>query len=203
MRFFAAIVPVVALALHAASPAPAQTAPAQTAPRPAPQAAPAAPAPPTAPVPRSLGKFGAFQAFEFADPAGKVCYLTAAPAKSESKPEGARRGEIRLTVSHRTAQKTRDEVTFQAGYPPAADKRVVATVDQAKFFEFPRGAPASPETRWTRDADIDKALVAALRAGKEMTVAATSARGTRTNDVFPLAGFGRALDAINRACNVT
>jgi len=157
---------------------------------------------PAAPAPKSLGKFEKFQAFEYADPAGKVCYLTAEPAKSESKPEGARRGDVRLTVSHRPAQKARDEVSFQAGYAPAGDKRVVATVDQTKFFEFGRSVASAAETRWTRDADMDKSLVAALRGGKELVVVGTSPRGTRTTDSFALAGFGRALDAINKACGV-
>src|SRR5262245_7785944 len=181
MRIAPGLLPALLLVALAAPPAAAQTA---------------------APAPKSLGKFEKFQAFEFADPAGKVCYLTAEPAKSESKPEGAKRGDVRLTVSHRPAQKSRDELSFQAGYAPAGDKRVVATVDQTKFFEFGRSVATAPETRWTRDADMDKALVAALRAGKELVIAGTSPRGTRTTDTFALAGFARALDAINKACSV-
>ena len=154
------------------------------------------------PAPKPLGKFEKFQAFEYADPAGKVCYLTAEPTKSDSQPAGAKRGDVRLTVSHRPALKARDEISFQAGYPLAGDRRVVATVDQTKFFEFARSVPAAPETRWTRDADMDRALLAALRAGKEVVIAGASARGTRTTDSFALAGFSRALDAINKACGV-
>ncbi len=154
------------------------------------------------PAPKLLGKFETWQAFEYADPAGKVCYLTAVPAKSESKPAGAKRGEARLTVSHRPVAKSRDEITFQAGYPLAGDKRVVATVDATKFFELGRQVASQPETRWTRDIDMDKAMIAALRAGKEIVIAAASARGTQTTDSFALAGFSRALDAINKACGV-
>lgn len=152
--------------------------------------------------PKSVGVFDAWSAWEFGEGAGKVCYVTGVPASSQTKPVGARRGEIRLTVSHRPATKARDEISFQAGYPIKSDKAVAATVDKTKNFELSRRAPNQTEMIWTRDPDTDKAMIAALKTGKELVVNGTSQRGTATIDNFKLDGFGKALEAANRACGL-
>lgn len=152
--------------------------------------------------PKSVGVFDAWSAWEFGDGAAKVCYLTAVPTASQTKPPGARRGDIRLTVSHRPATKARDEISFQAGYPIKNDKPVVAVVDTTRTFELSRRAPNQGEMIWTKDTETDKAMIAALRAGKELVINGTSQRGTATTDSFKLEGFVKALEAANRACGL-
>ncbi|MFO1120388.1 MAG: invasion associated locus B family protein [Rhodospirillales bacterium] len=50
------------------------------------------------------------------------------------------------------------------------------------------------------DAAVDRAIVAAMKAGKAMIVRGTSARGTLTTDTYSLSGFSAALAAIDKAC---
>jgi len=154
------------------------------------------------PQPRSVGVFDAWSAWEFGEGATKVCYVTGVPANSQSKPAGARRGDIRITVSHRPATKARDEISFQAGYPIKSDKSVSAAVDKTKTFEFSRRASNAGEMIWTKDPDTDKAMIAALRTGSELVVNGTSQRGTTTTDSFRLEGFAKALEAANKACGL-
>jgi len=155
--------------------------------------------------PKSLGaggEFGAWSAWEFGDGNNKVCYVTAMPAKSQASNPNAKRGDIRVTVSHRPGTKARDEISFVAGYPLKTDRAVAAAVDKAKTFEFSRRASNANEMIWTKDPETDKAMVAAMRTGKELVMSGTSQRGTTTTDNFVLDGFGKALDAANRACGL-
>ena len=149
---------------------------------------------------RSLGVFDAWSAWEHGEQAAKVCYLSATPASSQTRPPGVRRGEVRVTIGHRPGSNARDEVSFQAGYPIKSDRNVVAVVDRTRNFEFSRRVPSNPEIIWSRDAATDRALVAALRTGRELVINGTSQRGTTTTDTFKLDGFAKALDAANRAC---
>jgi hypothetical protein len=151
---------------------------------------------------KSLGNADGWQAYEFGEGAAKVCYVTTVPASSQVKPAGAKRGDIRIMVTHRPAQKQRDEVSFHAGYPVSTTKPVVAVVDKARNFDFTRRNEKTPEIIWSRDADSDKAIVAALRSGKELVVTGASQRGTTTSDVFKLEGFAKGLELASKACGL-
>ena len=150
--------------------------------------------------PESLGGFDSWSAWEFGEGAAKVCYVTGVPASSQ--PAGAKRGDIRVTVSHRPATKARDEISFQAGYPIKADKMVTAAVDKAKNFEFSRRAQPTGEMIWTKDPETDKAMIAALKTGTDLVVNGVSTRSTATVDSFKLSGFAKALEAANKACGL-
>lgn len=152
--------------------------------------------------PKSLGAFDSWSAWEFGEGAAKVCYVTSVPASSSAQPVAARRGDIRVTVSHRPATKARDEISFQAGYPIKADKTVTAAVDKAKNFEFSRRAQPTGEMIWTKDPETDKAMIAALKTGTDLVVNGVSTRNTATVDSFKLSGFVKALEAANKACGL-
>lgn len=149
--------------------------------------------------PKSLGTFDAWTAVEMPARSAKVCYMIARPTKS--LPDGAKRGDILLTVTHRPASKQRDEVSFQSGYPYKADAPVVLEVEKKKFELFTK-PDVDPESAWSRDAAMDKALVAAMRAGNTLTIKGISARGTETIDTFSLDGFSKAYAEIGKACGI-
>jgi invasion protein IalB len=157
-------------------------------------AQPAAP-----PAPKPLGQFEAWTPVELPQGTAKVCYMFARPASSE--PRGANRGEIMVLITHRPAEKRQDEVSFQSGYRFKDGAKVAVDIDGKKFEFFTR-ADIDAETAWATDAAADKAIVAAMRAGKTMKVNGTSARNTVTNDTFSLAGFGRAYAEIGKACGI-
>ena len=50
------------------------------------------------------------------------------------------------------------------------------------------------------DDETDGALVESMRAGVEMTVRGTSARGTDTTDTYSLSGVTAAMGEIDKAC---
>jgi invasion protein IalB len=149
--------------------------------------------------PKALGSFEAWTAIELPEKTSKVCYMAARPIKSQ--PEGAKRGDILLTIMHRPAAKQRDEVSFQSGYPFKPGAPVVIDVEKKKFDLFTK-PEADAEGAWARDAAMDKALVEAMKNGNSLTIKGTSGRGTETTDTFSLAGFTKAYAEIGKACGI-
>lgn len=150
-------------------------------------------------APKSLGTFDSWIAIELPEKSSKVCYMVARPTKSQ--PDGAKRGDILLTITHRPAAKQRDEVSFQSGYPYKAGAPVTVEVEKKKFEMFTR-PETDPEGAWSRDTAMDKALVEAMRGGNTAVVKGFSSRGTETADSFSLAGFSKAYAEIGKACGV-
>jgi invasion protein IalB len=149
--------------------------------------------------PKSLGTFDAWVAVELPEKSSKICYMASRPEKSA--PDGAKRGDILLTVTHRPNAKQRDEVSFQSGYPYKPGAPVTIEIDKKKFELFTK-PDSDPEGAWSRDAAMDKALVEAMRAGNSAVVKGTSSRGTETADTFSLAGFTKAYAEIGKACGI-
>lgn len=143
-----------------------------------------------------LGEHGPWIASKLAEADKPVCHMSAMPDKAEGK--YAKRGQPYAIVTHRPAEKTVGEVSFQAGYTFKADSAVSVTIDRNKPFElFTNGGFA-----WARTRDDDKALVKAMRGGSRMVVKGTSSRGTLTTDTYSLSGFTAAYKAISSACGV-
>ena len=105
------------------------------------------------------------------------------------------RGDAHVLVTHRPADKVKGEVSVSAGYPYKEGKDAEADIDGKKFKLFTRG-----ENAWAYDAAEDRAMVAAMKAGKQLIVRGTSSRGTATTDTYSLSGFSAALAAIDKAC---
>jgi invasion protein IalB len=198
-RFAIRLIPAAAFALIVGMMPPATAQTQQRAPAAAPAAKPAA-APAAKPAePKELGQFDAWTAVEWAQAQNKTCYMFAAPAASE--PKGAKRDDIMLLVTHRPAAKQQDEVSLQVGYSLKPGAPVSVEIDGKKFAFFSNAA-VDEGTAWLQDPAGDKAIVAALRAGKSVKARATSTRGTDTTDTFSLVGFAKAYAEIGKACNV-
>lgn len=150
-------------------------------------------APAGAADPKVLGSFKDWNAFTFDESGKPVCYISSQPQKKE--PAGARRGDIYVLVTHRPAEKTLDVVSFIVGYPLRKGSDATVEIDGKSFTLFTDG-----ETAWARDAETDRAIVAAMRAGSTMVMKGVSQRGTRTTDTYSLAGVSDAHDAIGTAC---
>lgn len=139
---------------------------------------------------------GAWQAIKELEGGDPVCVMSAEPYKDEGN--YTRRGTILAMVSHRPHEKRIGEVGFQAGYTFQKGSEASVTVDDSKTFQlFTQGGHA-----WAYDAQADKELAAAMRAGNTMVVKGTSSRGTLTTDTYSLSGFTAAWRAINKACGV-
>ena len=143
---------------------------------------------------KTIGSFGKWRAHTFEDKGSKACYMTSQPVKDEGKYN--KRGDIYVMVTHRPADKVRDEVSFWAGYSFKDKSRVQVAIDGLKFEVVP-----IEEIAWAPDPESDRKLVAAMKSGSTMVVEGTSQRGTDTKDTYSLSGFTKAYNAMTQACN--
>jgi invasion protein IalB len=146
-----------------------------------------------APEQKTLGTFGDWTAVTDGEGKKRLCYIGSAPKKSEGK--YTTRSETHFLVTDRPADKVKGEISVSAGYTYKQGKDAEAEIDGKKFKLFTRG-----ENAWAYDAATDKAIVAAMKSGKQMIVRGTSSRGTATTDTYSLAGFTAALAASDKAC---
>jgi hypothetical protein len=144
---------------------------------------------------RSLGTFDLWTAYASEDKTGRVCYLVGQPQKSE--PAGSGRKAPMAMVTHRPAEKISNVVSFVAGYPLKDGSDVALDVGGSKFELFTKDDGA-----WARTAELDKSIVAALAKGQQAVVKGVPQKGPATTDIYPLAGFAKALAAIDKACGV-
>ncbi|HXV23998.1 MAG TPA: invasion associated locus B family protein [Alphaproteobacteria bacterium] len=143
-----------------------------------------------------IGEAGKWRAYTFLEDGKKVCYMSAAPDKSEG--DYKVRGEVYALVTHRPALDSRDVVELKTGYPLKPDADIVVTIDgKQKFILF-----ADKESAWTPDDKADRALVMAMVKGNRMVVEGVSSRGTKTKDTYSLSGFGKMHQTIGAACGV-
>lgn len=144
--------------------------------------------------PKFLGAFEKWSAYAVQAPKGKHCFVYGEPAEQKGKFKS--RGKVSLTVSHRPADKVRNEVSFSAGYSFKPESQLEVLIDGTKkFMLFVDGGSA-----WASDAQTDQDLRKALVAGKKMVVTGVSSRGTKTTDTYSLSGTKAALDRIDQEC---
>jgi Invasion associated locus B (IalB) protein len=142
-----------------------------------------------------LGAAGAWTAYAYTEKSGKVCYLVGGPNRSE--PAGAKRKRPLAMVTHRTAEKVANVVSFAQGQPLKEGSDVSLEIGGAKFDLFTKG-----DSAWARTAELDKTIVEAMARGKQALVKAMPQKGPATTDTYSLAGFAQALALIDKACDV-
>ncbi|WP_137391181.1 invasion associated locus B family protein [Rhodoligotrophos defluvii] len=143
--------------------------------------------------PQLLGDFNDWAAYTYNTQKGKVCYIVAKPSSSE--PNNVKRDPIFLLVTHRTADKVRNEVSTIIGYPFKKDAPALVTIDGTNYEMFTNG-----DGGWFDSSTKDSQVVSAMKAGHKLTIKGTSWRGTETTDTYSLAGVTAAMKAIDQAC---
>lgn len=134
----------------------------------------------------SLGVFEGWAAFRDASP--RRCYAIARPANASAAPGAAAsiaiwpdkrvRGQVHIVLSRAVAE-------------GAAVRLRVAGKDYALI--------AKGRNAWGADAQMDAAIVAALRSASAMSVSARGPRGAFT-DRYALGGAATAIDAASVGC---
>ncbi len=142
-----------------------------------------------------LGTFTDWIAHAEGSGKSRVCWTYSEPKKHEGK--YTKRGRIHGVVSHRPGDKSINQVMFTAGYVHKKGSPVRVVIGGRKFELF-----TEKDASWASSRKDDDALVAAMRAGKQMIVTGVSSRGTKTRDTYSLRGFSAAHRAISRACKV-
>jgi hypothetical protein len=197
----AAALAVSAVTLPAvAAQAPKQPAPAKSAPAQATPSQPSQTQPPPAdaaavPPPKRLAAEESWVAYSSPEKNGQICYIVGQPTKSE--PANVKREPIHLLVTHNTADKTANVVSFIAGYKFKDGSDAQLAVADKSFSLFTKD-----DTAWARDAATDKAIVTAMLKGKQAVIKGASTRGTATVDTYSLTGFAKLVSEIDKACKV-
>ena len=125
----------------------------------------------------------------------KICYMYSSPKRAEGN--YTKRGNIHVIVTHRPAEKSRDEVSVVAGYDYKNDSGVQIKIDDKAFELF-----TQKDMAWLRTEAEDKEIVRAMIKGKTMVVRGTSQRGTPTKDTYSLIGFTKTYRSISSACGI-
>lgn len=139
--------------------------------------------------PTRIQQFNAWGAYSYQSGGGKVCYVLSVP--KEKAPAGVDHGDIFFLVSQRPGQNISYEPQVMVGYPLKENSKVNVIIDGRTFVMFTKGNSA-----WVENAAEEPALVAAMKSGKDMSVQATSRRGTGTNYSYSLSGISAALKQI-------
>lgn len=136
-----------------------------------------------------IGQHNAWGTYSYQAQNGKVCYVLTVP--TDKQPSTLDHGDIFFFVSQRPGQSVSYEPQFIASYNFQENSKVSVTVGDKKFTMFTRGKSA-----WVENAAEEPALIAAMKGGSEMKVAAKSGRGNPTNYAFSLKGISAALSSI-------
>jgi invasion protein IalB len=139
-----------------------------------------------------LGQFTDWAAYSATAQGGKVCFAISQPKKRA--PEGLNRDPAYFFVTNRPADKVKGEISMQVGFPMKNGDPAHVDIGGTNFDLIVQG-----ERAWTNGHDDDK-IVAAMRAGHDMTIKSTSTRGHLTTDTYSLSGVSAALDKINQEC---
>jgi len=143
--------------------------------------------------PTALGEFADWAAYAYKNQGGNVCYIVSQPKKSA--PDGVKRDPVFFLVTHRSADKVKNEVNTIIGYPFKPGSSATVDVDGNKFELF-----TSDDGAWSDSPERDSQLVGAMKAGSAMRITGTSARGTVTTDTYSLTGVTAAMAKIDAAC---
>jgi hypothetical protein len=147
------------------------------------------------PTAQPIGSFDAWTAYVSQDTTGKVCYLAGPPQKST--PAGVSRQSPMAMVTHRPSEKIANVVSFVEGYPLKEGSDVALDVGSSKFELFTKD-----DSAWARTSELDKTIVTTLAKAGQAVVKGTPQKGPPTTDTYQLAGFARALAAIDKACGI-
>lgn len=132
--------------------------------------------------------------FTYQDGNTRMCFIASEPTRKDGN--YTRRGNPALLVTRLPGAADTSEVSMQPGYRFKEGSTVPLVVDGNQRFElFTQG-----EYAWTRSEADDRALIAAMRAGVQLSVRGTSTLDTWSEDTYSLLGFTAAFNALQQAC---
>lgn len=119
---------------------------------------------------------------------GKVCYAMSVP--KEKQPSSLDHGDIFFFVSQKPGQNVASEPQFIASYNFQEGSKVIVSVGDKSYTMF-----TQEKSAWLENAEEEPQLIASMKAGSDMKIAAKSGRGNDTNYLFSLSGVTAAIDA--------
>ena len=100
-----------------------------------------------------------------------------------------------MFVTHRPADKVRNEIAIIMGFDVKPDSKPVAEIGGAQFELVAKG-----EHLWLRNAADEAKFIGALRKAPRLVIKAHSLRNNLTTDTYSLSGVAQALDRALKEC---
>jgi hypothetical protein len=146
---------------------------------------------------KNLGVFGAWHTYSYNEAGQTVCYMVTTKTLQSSGPK--KHGMPYLMITHRPIEASTDVVSYGAGTMVNARHGVKMTVGKNVFDMF-----SVRDTSWTRDAQTDHKLAAAIRTAPtaQATGLPDKKAGKAIKDQFDLTGALAAYHAIGKACGL-
>lgn len=157
------------------------------------QRKPATPAPADPAKPALVGQFGDWGAFATPQSKARTCYALSKP--KTRAPANLTRDPAYIFVSHRPAEKVRNEIAIIMGFDVKPDSKPVAEIGDDEFELVAKGP-----NLWLRNAADEAKFIAAMRKGARLTLKARSMRNNLTTDTYSLSGITQALDRALKEC---
>jgi hypothetical protein len=145
--------------------------------------------------PTLLKQFGDWGAYTASPGGKKVCFAIAKPATSETEPPGKSRNPPYMFISSRPAEKVTDEISIIIGYPFKPNSEATVAIGSTSFALY-----TQQDGAWIKNSAEEANLIAAMRTGHNAVLKGTSAKGTRSTDVFSLKGLAEAIDRFDQEC---
>ncbi|XWN32250.1 MAG: invasion associated locus B family protein [Devosia sp.] len=145
-------------------------------------------------APTLLQQFNDWEAYRYEANGQVTCYILSKP--TTMAPANRNHGDVFFFVTSRPAENVSDEASVLVGYPFAPDSTVTVDIDGQQFSLFTKDDGA-----WVESTADEQQLIAAMRAGRSMTVRGRSARGTETSYSFSLSGVTAGSNRIRNNCS--
>ena len=139
----------------------------------------------------AIGVYHRWGAFRDTDPAR--CFAIAQPIAA-----GARAGgfaSVAIWIGDGPGKGLRNSVSIRLSQPRDRSAGVTLTIGERRF-----DLAANSRDAFATDLASDRALVAAMRSGRSMSVEAVAAGGRPFADTYSLGGAATAIDAAALAC---
>lgn len=138
------------------------------------------------PSPSMVRKFNDWGLYSYQANGSTTCYVLTTP--QQAQPASVSHGDNFFLVAPNPSGSGYYPQAIM-GYDLRAGSQMVVTIDGQNFVLVPKG-----NSGWTEQASQDAALINAMRSGSNMTLKATSQRGTATSYTFSLSGVTAALN---------
>lgn len=141
-----------------------------------------------------LARHTDWTAYTHDDGTTKLCFAATQP--KERQPATAKRDPPHFYITSWPKTGIKAEISIKLGYPVKKGSSVTVSIDAKAYKLF-----AEADRAFVADVAEEAAIVEALRKGRQLSVQATSERGTVTVDTYSLAGVTQALQAAMAACS--
>jgi invasion protein IalB len=136
---------------------------------------------------RMVSQSGDWGVYSFMRNGSRVCYALSVPTSAPANVDH-RKNYFLIAPAEKGSGNEPEAVL---GYTLKTGSTVEVSIGDKSFEMF-----VKDNTAWVSNAALEPELVNALRAGSQMTLHATSARGTRTSYTYSLTGVTAALERV-------